>query len=109
MISAECGHQTLVTKIAGAGYLAFYRWNQQHLKTKYRLNPVQSSILILYTCVMLTVCRAPPSACVLMFWLSRDVSGWGVGVFPPANDSAQVRLRVDETKRLDAVQTTENG
>ncbi len=24
-------------------------------------------------------------------------------MFPPANDSAQVRLRVDETQRLDAV------
>ncbi len=55
------------------------------------------------------MCRAPPSACMLMFWFSWDISGWGVGVFPPANESAQVRLRVDKTQRVDAVQTEENG
>ncbi len=32
-----------------------------------------------------------------------------VGVFPPANEIAQLRLRVDKTQRLDAVQTAENG
>ncbi len=46
---------------------------------------------------------------MLMFWFGRDISGWGAGVFPPANESAQVRLRVDKTKRVDAVQTEENG
>ncbi len=30
-------------------------------------------------------------------------------MFPPANESAQVRLRVDKTQRVDAVQTEENG
>ncbi len=39
---------------------------------------------------------APPSACILMFWIGRDVSGWGVGAFPPANDSAQVTLEMDK-------------
>ncbi len=43
------------------------------------------------------VCRAPPSAWILMHWFSQDMSGWGVGVFPPANESVQVRLGVDET------------
>ncbi len=33
------------------------------------------------------VCRAPPSARILMFWFSRDVSGWGVGVFLPSSDN----------------------
>ncbi len=44
-----------------------------------------------------------------MFWFNRDVSGWGVGVFPPASDGVQVRLRGNQTQRLDAVQTGENG
>ncbi len=35
----------------------------------------------------------PPSAWILMFWFLRDLSGWGVGVSPPANDSTQLRLR----------------
>ncbi len=56
-------------------------------------------------CVGDCACRAPPSACMLMFWFSRGVSGWEVGVFPPANDSAQVRVRMDKTQRLSAVQT----
>ncbi len=30
-------------------------------------------------------------------------------MFPPANDSAQMTLRVDKTKRLDVIQTRENG
>ncbi len=50
------------------------------------------------------VCRAPPSVWIWMFWFSRDVSEWRVGVFPPANESAQVRLREDKKQRLDAVQ-----
>ncbi len=51
----------------------------------------------LYVRVVVTVFKAPPSACVMMLWFSRDVSWWGVGVFPPANDSVQVRLREDKT------------
>ncbi len=43
-----------------------------------------------------------------MFWFSRDVSGWGVDGFPPANESAQVRLKVDKTKQLDAIQAGDN-
>ncbi len=44
-----------------------------------------------------------------MFWFSWDMSGWGVGEFPPANDSTQVGLRVDKTWRLDTTQTGEIG
>ncbi len=57
-------------------------------------------------CGGVCVCRAPPTACVLMFWFSRDVSGWGVGVFPPADDGVQVRSRLDT--ELDAIQTGES-
>ncbi len=41
-------------------------------------------------------CRAPPSACILIFALKLDVFAWGVGVFLSANDSAQVKLGVDK-------------
>ncbi len=41
--------------------------------------------------------KAPPSACILMFWLTQDLLGTRLGVekvhFSPANDSVQVRLR----------------
>ncbi len=47
-----------------------------------------------------------PSACILMFWFSLDVSGWEVGAFLPANYSAQ--LGVDKTSRLDGIQTGKN-
>ncbi len=46
-----------------------------------------------------------------MLWVktfSRDISGWGVSVFSPANDGAQVMLGVDKTKWLDGIQTGEN-
>ncbi len=36
------------------------------------------------------------SACILMFWLTQDETGWGGGPFPPANDSAQVTLKAPE-------------
>ncbi len=53
-----------------------------------------SSLLGLYKCVVTTVYRdTPPSACSLLFWLHRDVSGCGEGAFPAANDSTQARLR----------------
>ncbi len=42
------------------------------------------------------ISRASPSACILMFWFNQDTSEQGVGLFPSANDSAQVRLRVDK-------------
>ncbi len=43
------------------------------------------------------ICKAPPSACVLMIWFSWYVARWGVGVSPTAIDSAQVRLGVDKS------------
>ncbi len=43
-----------------------------------------------------------------MFWISQDDSGWGVDVSPAANESTQVRLRMDKTQLLDAIQTGEN-
>ncbi len=49
-----------------------------------------------------------PSACILIFWLSWDQSERGVGAFPPANGSALVRLRVDKTQRVDAIQMGES-
>ncbi len=48
--------------------------------------------------VVVTVCRALPSACILMFWYGQDISGWRVHVLTPTNDCAQVRLRVDKTQ-----------
>ncbi len=32
-----------------------------------------------------------------VFWFTRDVSGGGVGVFPTANESTQVKLGVDKS------------
>ncbi len=49
------------------------------------------------------------SASVLMFWLSQDIPGWGVGVFPLANDSVQVRLVVDKTQQMYTIYTRGNG
>ncbi len=44
------------------------------------------------------VCKAPPSAWILIFSLTRDVFWVGSGsIFLLANDIAQVRLRVDKT------------
>ncbi len=37
--------------------------------------------------------ETPPSASILMFWLTRDETELGGGAFPPANDTVQVRLR----------------
>ncbi len=57
-------------------------------------------------CVIVTVHGDTlPSACILMFQFLRDVSGLGVGTFPPANESTQVWLGVDKTQQLDAIQT----
>ncbi len=36
-------------------------------------------------------------ACILMVWFNRDVSGREVDLFPSANDSEQVRLRMYQT------------
>ncbi len=91
------------------GVSSIFKTKQNKTNTHlYKSNAAQSSLLILCTCGGDRDCRAPPSAWVLMFQFSQNVSGWGVGVFPPANDSAQVRLRVDKTQRLDAIQTGEN-
>ncbi len=58
--------------------------------------------------MVVTVSAEPlPSACILMFWFRQDVSGQSVGEFPPANESAQVRVEVDKTHRLDVIQTAE--
>ncbi len=39
-----------------------------------------------------------PSVSVsLMFWLTLDETGHGVGLFPSANESAQVRLRAQQS------------
>ncbi len=49
-------------------------------------------------CVVATVCGdTSPSACILMFLFRLDVSGWGGGAFPSANDSMQVRLRAQQS------------
>ncbi len=37
-----------------------------------------------------------PSAYISMFWFSRDVSGLGVGAFPPANEIMKVRFRMEK-------------
>ncbi len=56
-------------------------------------------------CAVVTVsAEMLPSACIWMFWFSGDISGRRVGEFPPANDSMQVRLRVDKTQRMDVEQ-----
>ncbi len=47
------------------------------------------------------VCRALPSACMLMFWLSPDVCGWEASAYPSANDSAQMRVGAQQ---LDATE-----
>ncbi len=59
----------------------------------------------LYMCGSVCVWRARPSAWILMFWFSGDVLGWEVGVFPPANESARLRLGAQP---LDAVQIGES-
>ncbi len=68
----------------------------------YKSNAAQL-LLGLYKCAVVTV---PPSACVLMLWLTWDAFGLGVGLFPPVNDSMQVRLRA---QRRDATQTRGNN
>ncbi len=69
-------------------------------------NATQSSPLGLYKCVLVTVYGdTPPFACILVFWLSWDESGWEVGVFPPAYVSMQVRLGA---QRPYVIQTREN-
>ncbi len=43
-----------------------------------------------------SLCLQSSALCLdLDVLVSRDVPGLGVGVFPPANNSTQVRLRVD--------------
>ncbi len=70
------------------------------LYNKYRLkvSPPQSSLMGL---------EPLPFACIWMFSFSQDVSGWGVGVFPQPM-TATLRLGVENTWRLNAVQTWEN-
>ncbi len=90
----------LYTKCLSATQWAYSQW----------LSPTETSHAYpLYMCGGECVCRAPPSAWICMFWFSQDVSGWGVGVFPPANDGTQVRLRMDKTKPMDAIQTAEHS
>ncbi len=45
------------------------------------------------------------SVYILMFWFSRDISGRVLSVFSPANDNTQVRLGVDKTQQMVAVQS----
>ncbi len=42
-------------------------------------------------------CVVVPSACILMFCLVQDVSGWEAGEFPQVNDSKQKRLRAQQS------------
>ncbi len=76
----------------------------------YNIETAQSSLKGPYTCVVMTVSAEPLLLNVTyldVFWFSQDMFGRRMGVFPLANDSAQVKLGVGRTQLLDVIQTVE--
>ncbi len=86
-----------------------WKWSQQDLQTRTKVMHFSRHF---WACVHVWwwLCLQSSALCLDSDVLvSRDVSEWGVGVFPPANDSTQVRLRVDKAQWPDTVQSGENG